>query len=216
MAKKKLQPITINDLLAYRFPGNLQYSPDGKYIAFQCSRPDGVKNDYRQDVWLVRDGKAKQLTYSLDTTVAFWENEETLIVQRVCPEAAGGTSSLFAIDMQGGEALPWQVLPFPLKQIKKVREGVYAALGMIDANDPDAYLDDEKTRDSKAAAREAEKNAAAKKRAAKTIGGTVAGTVGREVGKTVGGTIGGKFGKTLGGNLGSSLGRGILNTLFGG
>ena len=158
MAKKKLQPITINDLLAYRFPGNLQYSPDGKYIAFQCSRPDGVKNDYRQDVWLVQDGKAKQLTYSLDTTVAFWENEETLIVQRVCPEAACGTSSLFAIDMQGGEALPWQVLPFPLKQIKKVREGVYAALGMIDANDPDAYLDDEKTRDSKAAAREAEKD----------------------------------------------------------
>ena len=30
MTKKKLQPIEITDLLDYRFPGNLQYSPDGK------------------------------------------------------------------------------------------------------------------------------------------------------------------------------------------
>ena len=132
MTKKKLQPIEITDLLDYRFPGNLQYSPDGKYIAFDTSRSDKEKNEYRHDVWAVIDGKAKQLTYSLDTTVAFWEDAETLVVQRSVPDAKPGTTALFTLDMQGGEAQPWQVLPFPLKQMKKVRNGVYAALGMID------------------------------------------------------------------------------------
>ena len=158
MTKKKLQPIEITDLLDYRFPGNLQYSPDGKYIAFDTSRSDKEKNEYRHDVWAVIDGKAKQLTYSLDTTVAFWENEETLVVQRSVPDVKPGTTALFTLDMQGGEAQPWQVPPFPLKQIKKVRNGVYAALGMIDANDPDGYLDDEETKKQKAAAKEADKD----------------------------------------------------------
>ena len=41
------EKITIRDLLKYRFPGNLQYSPDGKTLAFQVSRSDEKENTYR-------------------------------------------------------------------------------------------------------------------------------------------------------------------------
>lgn len=148
----------INDLLDYRCPGNLQYSPDAKYLAFQCAACDSGKNDYRRDVWVVKDGKAVQMTHSLDASVVFWEDNETLIIRRTLPEGEPGRTTLFSLNMNGGEAQLWEDLPFPLKAMKKVREGVYAALGMIGANDPDAYLDDEKTRREKASEKEKEKD----------------------------------------------------------
>ena len=40
-------------------------------------------------------------------------------------------------------------LTFPLVGLKKVSKGCYAAVGVIDANDADAYKDDEKTRKEK-------------------------------------------------------------------
>ena len=149
---KKLNPITIEDITTYRFPANLQYSPDGKLLAFQAMRSDVEKNCYRHDVYLVKDGKTAQLTYSLDATLVLWEDNSTMVLKRASGEALPGTTELFKLDVNGGEAQPWITLPFPLAGMKKVSEGVYAAKGFIDANDPDAYKDDDDTRKKKAEA----------------------------------------------------------------
>ena len=42
---EKLKKITIDDITKYRFPGNLQYSPDGKLLAFNVQRSD-VENNW--------------------------------------------------------------------------------------------------------------------------------------------------------------------------
>ena len=63
MAKQELKPIEIEDLLTYKFPENLLYSPDGKYLAFQVSQARSKENDYERNIWISENGKAKQVTY---------------------------------------------------------------------------------------------------------------------------------------------------------
>ena len=69
MGNSELKKITIEDIAAYRFPGNPTYSPDGKHLAFTVTRSDLDKNLNRSDVYVARDGKYKQLTYTIDAGI---------------------------------------------------------------------------------------------------------------------------------------------------
>ncbi len=145
--KKEL--LQIEDLTKYTAIENLQYSPDGKYLAFQTGIADLEKNGYHRDVWLVKDGKANQFTSTLNTTVVLWDDASHLVVNRTGANDLPGTTSLYRIDVNGGEAQPFMKLPFALASLKKVGKTSYVAIGVIDASDPDAYKDDEKTRKEK-------------------------------------------------------------------
>ncbi len=152
------EPVVIRDLLNFRFPENLQYSPKGTYLAFQVAKANEKKNSYDRDVWLVKDGKAKQLTATLNTSIIGWEDDTTLVVTRPTEDDVPGMTNLFRLDVTGGEAQKWITLPFAVREFKKVSSGVYAALGLIDANDPDAYKDNEETRKKKLEEKKAEED----------------------------------------------------------
>ena len=146
----KQKPVEIRDLLDFRYPENLQYSPDGTYLAFQIARADEEKNTYHRDVWIVKDGKPVQLTASASTSIVMWDDDTHLILSRPSPDSEPGVTQLYKIDVNGGEAQEWIVLPFPMSEMKKVKDGLYAVTGMIDKKDPDAYKDSAETRKKKA------------------------------------------------------------------
>ena len=154
----KLKKITIDDITKYRFPGNLQYSPDGKLLAFNVQRSDVQNNCYRSDVWLAEGDNARQITYNTDANMLFFDDARTLVLTRKTADAKPGMTELFRLCVDGGEAQPWGTLPFPLIKLVKVREGLYAAVGAIDRNDPDAYKDSADTRAKKFADKEKEKD----------------------------------------------------------
>ena len=147
--KKDKELLQIEDLTKYTAIENLQYSPNGTYLAFQTGIADTKKNNYHRDVWLVKDGTAKQFTSTLNTTVVLWDDDSHLIVNRTKEDDEPGTTNLYRIGVDGGEASPFMKLTFPLVGLKKVSEGCYVAVGVINANDPDAYKDEEKTRKEK-------------------------------------------------------------------
>ncbi len=147
--KKDKELLQIEDLTKYTAIENLQYSPNGTCLAFQTGIADTKKNNYHRDVWLVKDGTAKQFTSTLNTTVVLWDDDSHLIVNRTKEDDEPGTTNLYRIGVDGGEASPFMKLTFPLAGLKKVSEGCYVAVGVINANDPDAYKDDEKTRKEK-------------------------------------------------------------------
>ena len=155
---EKLKKITIDDITKYRFPGNLQYSPDGKLLAFNVQRSDVENNCYRTDVWLAEGDAAKQITYTTDARMLFFDDERTLILARKTADAKPGTTELFRLSVDGGEAQPWITLPFPMRSLKKVKDGLYAAVGAIDRRDPNAYKDNAETRAKKLAELEKEKD----------------------------------------------------------
>ncbi len=157
MAKQELKPIEIEDLLTYKFPENLLYSPDGKYLAFQVSQARSKENDYERNIWISENGKAKQVTYTIDASIVCWLDNKHLILRRNTKNEVNQTE-LFVLSVDGGEAMPFMTLSFSLSSMKVVDKKTFIATGKIDACDPDAYLDDEKKRKEKLECKEKEKD----------------------------------------------------------
>ena len=143
-----MKTVQVEDLLKYRFIENLQYSPDGRYLAYQLARSDVKKNTYRRDIWLIEKGKPRQMTATIDAAIACWDDDTHLILKRRTEEDTS-VSELFRLDVNGGEAMPWLQLPLSLLEMKKVRDGLYAATAMIHAADPDMHLDSAEERAAK-------------------------------------------------------------------
>ena len=139
------KPIVIKDLLNYKYPENLQYSPSGKYLAFQVGKANEKKNSYDRDIWLVKDGKADKFTSTNDSKLVFWDDDKTMVITRGSEDDIPGQTKLYKLSVDGGEAKEWITLPFVLGKIDKVDNNHYVAKGMIDVNDPDAYKDNEET-----------------------------------------------------------------------
>ena len=165
---QKLKPVLMEDIALYRTPSGLHYSPDGKHLAFQVTRADLEKNEYHNDVYIATGGAARRVTWSIDAGIVLWDDAGTLILRRTLPDAEPGTTELFRLSVNGGEAEPWITLPFGLQTLKKLSaEGTgnnggagscrsYIALGSIRAADPDAYLDPPEKRKEKAEAEKEE------------------------------------------------------------
>ena len=53
----KKEPIKIEDILSYRYPSGLCYSPDGSVLVFEVAGTKEDKSGYYRDIWMVRDGQ---------------------------------------------------------------------------------------------------------------------------------------------------------------
>ena len=141
-----LQKIEVEDLLQFKYPSNLQYNPDGTILAFVVAYADEKENTYHRDVWISKDGKVKQLTASLDASIVGWKDNEILIINRKGEDET--LTTLYEINIHGGEAKPFLSFPFPVSSLKFVKDTIVLT-GKIDANDPDAYKDTEDVRKKK-------------------------------------------------------------------
>ena len=155
MSKKA---IVIKDLLKFKYPENLQYSPSGKYLAFQVAEANTKNNDYDRTIWLKKDNEVKPFSETGKVSLVFWDDDETMVITRPKEDDIPGTTTFYKLNVHGGEAQKWVTLPFGLAGIKKVQEGLYIATGMISVNDPDAYKDNEENRKKKIEAKKKEKD----------------------------------------------------------
>lgn len=119
-----MKKIEIRDILTYAYPENLTANPSGTVTAYQIAHADEDKNDYRRDVWIIRPGKngqlrSIQLTSTMDATIAFWDDDDHLVLNRKSPDTEKGMTDLFIIDINGGEAQKWVTLPVGASNIKK-------------------------------------------------------------------------------------------------
>ena len=100
----KKEPIQIEDILTYKFPSGLRYSPDGKVLVFEVAYTKADKSGYGRDVWMVKDGKARQLTASLNAGILAFEDNEHLLIRRISDSHEEGTTEIFRINVNGGMA----------------------------------------------------------------------------------------------------------------
>ncbi len=144
-----MKHIELEDIARYRIPGGLRYSPKGKWLAFRVTEADPEKNEYHTSVWVAREGRARRMTFDRDADIVGWENENTLILRRKPEDALPGTTALYRLSAEGGEAEPWMILPFELHQMEKLGE-IYIATGTVRVSDPDACTDSDAVRKEKA------------------------------------------------------------------
>ncbi|MBR5047101.1 MAG: S9 family peptidase, partial [Eubacterium sp.] len=131
--------IEIEDINRYVIPSDLTYSPDGKVLAFNVKRADKKENKYHTDIHIIRDGKDIQLTQTLSSSFVLWDDDRHLILSRSADKEKEGITQLYRISIDGGEAVPWMDLMFPLLKLEKTRDGRYVACGIIRESEPDAY-----------------------------------------------------------------------------
>ena len=143
-----MEKIAINDLLKFRFIENLQYSPNGKELAFVLAQANEEKNDYERDIWLLKEEGPAPYTSGGKSRLLGWEDDETLLIIRPL-EGKEGLQGIYKLSLKGGEAQLWLSLPIAVSKLEKLSEGFYVTSASIDKNDPDAYLDSEETRKQK-------------------------------------------------------------------
>ncbi len=131
--------IELEDIVKYRIPSNLKYSPDGKVLSFDVLKAETEKNRYHTDIHLLKDGKDLQLTQSFSSSSVLWDDNTHLIISREADKDKEGCTQLYRIDINGGEAEPWMDLQFALTGMKKAADGLYVASGIIRRDDPDLY-----------------------------------------------------------------------------
>ena len=135
MPNKTLKAVEVKDVLQFKYPSNLQYNPSGDVLAFVVAYADEKKNTYHRDVWISTNGNCKQLTATLDASIVCWKDDETIILNRKGEDET--LTSLYEINIHGGEAKPFMSFPFPISSLSFVNNTIVLT-GKIDANDPEA------------------------------------------------------------------------------
>jgi len=95
--------ITFDDLIRMHRISEAQVSPDGKWVAYTVATPDMEANRNASNVWMVATagGEALQLTQSGHDTSPVWSPDGKAIAFL---SSRGGTSQVYQLSMDGGEA----------------------------------------------------------------------------------------------------------------
>jgi dipeptidyl aminopeptidase/acylaminoacyl peptidase len=95
--------ITFDDLIRMHRISEAQVSPDGKWVAYTVATPDMEANRNASNLWLAptAGGEALQLTQSGHDTSPVWSPDGKTIAFL---SSRGGTSQVYQLSMDGGEA----------------------------------------------------------------------------------------------------------------
>jgi len=123
-------PFSIEDMLAMQRISSPALSPDQRWIAFEVRTTDVEANRGRFDLWLAAvDGSAtKQLTFhEANDTSPRWAPDGKSIYFL---SSRSGSSQIWRIAIDGGEALPVTKLPLDVDTFKLFPDGKRVALSM--------------------------------------------------------------------------------------
>ena len=148
-----MKPIELNDFLKYRFLSGLRYAPDHSRAAFAVSTANNENNCYDSCLWLWEHGQLRQLT-ALGKEKSFWWLDSDRLVfpaartedEKKQAESGVPQTTLYCLDLRGGEALPWLTLPISLGDLCVLDENHLAVRANIDSAHPDDYLDPDEQR----------------------------------------------------------------------
>ena len=160
-----MKAIEMRDILEYRFLSNVRFAPGGERAAFVLAKADEEENCYEQRLWLYEKGRLRQLTDLGKEGSFVWLDEERLLFPalRSAKEKKRGDAheeftSYYALDLRGGEALPFLSLPFAAGELKVLDEGRFAVSGSVDKRCPELYAADEESRGKVRKEREEDKD----------------------------------------------------------
>ena len=158
-----MKPVELNDILTYKFLSGLRYSPCGKRAAFVVSAADEESNAYEATLWLYENGAVRQLTALGQERSFAWLDDERLLFPAVRTakekkraEAKEDFTSLYVLDLRGGEALPLLELPFAAESIRVLDGGHLAVTASVDKRRSALYAAGKEERE--AAQKEREEN----------------------------------------------------------
>ncbi len=137
-APEKTHPLTIHDMLAMDRISDSQVSPDGKWIVFTVRETDLAANRGRTDIWLVgTDGKGlRRLTnHPASDFNARWTPCGQWIFFL---STRSGSSQVWRIKVDGGEAEQWTRLPLDVGNLVVARAKLAFTMDVFPGLTPEA------------------------------------------------------------------------------
>ena len=160
-----MEALQLKDFLHYRYLSGLCYAPDGRRAAFVVSNASEEDNGYESRLYLLEDGRVRQLTDLGRERSFVWLDSHRLLFaaarsakERKSAESGEAQTSFYCLDVDGGEAVHAFTLPFAAGQVTVLDETHLAVSGSIDAAHPDEYLLDAEGRAAAAKRRSEEKD----------------------------------------------------------
>ncbi len=126
------QPFTVEDLVRLKRLSDPQLSPDGRYVAYVLRETDLEANKGRTDIWLLdlarEDAQPQRLTTdpANDTSPRWAPDGHSLYFL----STRGGSSQVWRIRMDGGEAMRVTSYPLDVGSLKVSPRGDYLAISM--------------------------------------------------------------------------------------
>lgn len=127
------RPVELTDLLRYRFLSAPEFSPDGNTLCFFVHQADYDNNCYTSNLWLygLRTDSLRQLTVSgKEKSFAWMADGRSVLFSSGRNDARKTETSLYSIDISGGEALFIRTIPRPLSSFSPLADGSLLALGI--------------------------------------------------------------------------------------
>src|SRR6266481_3480183 len=114
--------ITFDDLIRMHRISEAQVSPDGKWVAYTVATPDMEANRNASNLWIVptAGGETLQLTQSGHDSSPVWSRDGKTIAFL---SSRSGTSQVYLLSMEGGEAKQFTHLSTGADLVKWSRDG---------------------------------------------------------------------------------------------
>ncbi len=134
--EKTMKAIAVDEFTHLKFLSQVRFSPNGKNACFVRSEIDAKADEYRSYLYILRNGKAEQLTafgkessfiYLDDDTLLFpgkRESEKGSAAQEPSPE-----SRYYKMSLTGGEAQLFLTFPIPTFRPEMLPGGDFLLLG---------------------------------------------------------------------------------------
>ena len=141
-----MEKIKIQDLLTYRFLGDLTAAPRGEKAVFTVRQAREKENDYRSDLYLYTPEEIRRLTFDGKSQKAIWEDENHLLFAAMREKedrerAKNGEhfSVWYRLDLRGGEAERAFELPVACNSLKHLQGTQWFFTAAFDRAHPDEY-----------------------------------------------------------------------------
>ena len=150
METKQLQ---LEDFLKYKSLSSPLWAPGGERAAFVVTEMNADENSYESRLYLYDGTQTKQLTAIGKEGSFTWLDDHRLLFSAVRSAREEKMqkdeipfTSLYCLDIHGGEALPFATFPFPVTSVIPMDEDHLCVLGLFDKNCPDYYAKDDEAR----------------------------------------------------------------------
>lgn len=140
--------IIINDLLKYKFISNIEFSPNKTKLAFNIHKCDEKNNSYKSYIYIYKlENKEIFKLTSLGTEGRYlWLDDNNIIFsseRNVDNEKKKNDgekyTTFYKININGGEASKFAVIPAIVKNIRVIDENNFAVIAEYDSNVQNLY-----------------------------------------------------------------------------
>ncbi|QAA30563.1 alpha/beta hydrolase family protein [Clostridium manihotivorum] len=141
-----MEKTKIDDLARYTFLSSIKHSPDGKYACFIVHEANVEDNKYLSNLWILNlnDNSKYRLT-AFDSERSFlWLDSENIVFpaqrdpkDKEKQEAGEEFTQYYKINIHGGEAVKFLMVPKAVSQIKQINDDTYLFTAEYDPREVD-------------------------------------------------------------------------------